>query len=112
MMEITNFKEVQANNNPHGVDARKIHENEDAQVIHILLKPGEKLKPHKTPVDVFFYVLEGNGMVQVGDEKMEVVKDDLIDSHKNILHCLFNESEKDFRVLVVKTPTPNSLKNR
>ena len=21
--------------------------------------PGEKLKPHKTPVEVFFYVLEG-----------------------------------------------------
>lgn len=108
-MEITNFKEVQIKNNPHVIDARRIHENNDVQVMHMHLKPDEKLKPHKMPVDVFFYVLEGKGIVQVGSEKMEVIKDDLIDSPKNILHCLFNESQKDFRVLIVKTP---KLKNK
>ncbi|MFA5542086.1 MAG: cupin domain-containing protein, partial [Bacteroidales bacterium] len=104
-MKITNYKEAQSKNNPHGVDAKKLHENNDAQVMHMLLKPGEKLKPHKTPVEVFFYVLEGTGMVQVGDEKMKVVKDDLIDSPKNILHCLFNESDNNFRVLVFLPPS-------
>jgi len=45
--------------NPHGVDARKIYDSEKAQVIHITLRPGERLKPHIAPVDVIFYVLEG-----------------------------------------------------
>jgi mannose-6-phosphate isomerase-like protein (cupin superfamily) len=105
-MRITNYKEVPTKKNPHEVDARKIHENEDVQVIHMLLKPGEKLKPHKTPVDVFFYILEGTGIVEVGEEKKEVSANDLIDSPKNISHCLYNESENDFKVLVVKTPKP------
>ena len=33
------------------------------------IKPGKSLKKHVTPVDVFFYVLEGNGIVEIGDEK-------------------------------------------
>lgn len=52
--------------NPHGVDARKIYDSEKAQVIHITLRPGERLKRHVTPVDVIFYVLEGRGTVEIG----------------------------------------------
>jgi len=110
-MKITNYKEVPTKKNPHGVDARKIHENNDVQVIHMLLKPGEKLKPHKTPVDIFFYVVEGTGIVEVGDEKRNVSVDDIVDSPKYIPHCLYNESENDFRVLVVKTPRPTKTQN-
>ncbi len=99
-------------NNPHGVDARKIHGNEHTQVVHMHLKPGEYLKKHTTAVDVFFYVLEGEGIVEIGDEKQTVTKDILIDSPKNIPHCLYNESNADFRVLVVKTPTPSADQNK
>jgi mannose-6-phosphate isomerase-like protein (cupin superfamily) len=107
-MKITNYKNVQTKKNPHGVDVRKIHENDDVQVIHLLLKPGEKLKPHKTPVNVFFYVVEGTGIVEVGEEKKTVSVDDIVDSPKDIPHCLYNESENNFRVLVVKTPNPTN----
>ena len=102
-MKIVNYKERPTTNNPHGVDARKIHGNEHTQVVHMLLKPGEQLKKHTTAVDVFFYVLEGKGIVEIADEKQAVSKDMLIDSPKNIPHCLYNNSNADFRVLVVKT---------
>jgi len=105
-MKIVSYKEADSTKNAHGVEAKKLHDNEHAQVIHILLKAGESLKKHTTPVDVFFYVLEGEGIVEVGDEKQTVVKDMLIDSPKDIPHCLYNESNSDFRVLVVKTPKP------
>ena len=95
-------------NNPHGVDARKLLSNEHVQVVHIHLKAGECLKKHATPVDVFFYVLEGEGIVEIADEKQLVSKDTLIESPKGIPHCLYNESNADFRVLVVKTPMPTS----
>jgi mannose-6-phosphate isomerase-like protein (cupin superfamily) len=107
-MKTISYKDASAVNNPHGVDARKIHENENVQVVHILLKAGEFLKKHATPVDVFFYVLEGEGIVEIGDEKQSVSKDMLIDSPKNIPHCLYNDGNADFRVLVVKTPMPTS----
>jgi len=112
MITTKNYKSVETTNNPHGVDARKLHGNEHVQVVHMHLKAGECLKKHTTAVDVFFYVLEGEGIVEIGDEKMTVSKDMLIDSPKNIPHCLYNESNADFRVLVVKTPSPTAEQNK
>lgn len=105
-MKTINYKELDVMKNPHGVEAKKLLETEHSQVIHMHLKAGESLKRHTTPVDVFFYVLEGEGYVEIGEEKVLVKKDTLIESPKGIPHCLYNESEGDFRVLVVKTPCP------
>lgn len=91
---------------PHGLDVRNIYNEDNAMINIITFKPGEALKPHKTPVDVAFYVLEGVGVVQVGDEKKEVSKDTLIESPKEIVHCWFNESNEVLRVMVIKAPRP------
>ncbi len=110
-MKTSSYINIETTKNPHGVEARKIHDTDHVQVVHMLLKPGEQLKKHITAVDVFFYVLEGTGIVEIGNEKQEVGKDMLIDSHKNIPHCLYNESNDIFRVLVVKTPKPDDQQN-
>jgi len=98
--------ETKPEQNQHGVDVRKLHDAEHAQAMHITLKPGEKLRRHITPVDVFFYVLEGKGTVEIGDERLEVEADTLIESPAKIPHRLINETDSTFRVLVVKTPRP------
>jgi quercetin dioxygenase-like cupin family protein len=72
----------------------------------ITLKPGEFLKKHITPVDVFFYVLEGEGTVEIGDERKTAGKDMLVESPARVPHRWMNESGKVFRVLVVKVPKP------
>ena len=106
-MKISNVKFAPANPNPHNVDVRKLHDNEHAQAMHVTLKPGEKLLRHITPVDVFFYVLEGKGKVEIGEEIEEVEPDTLIESPAGVPHCLINDGEEGiFRVLVVKTPRP------
>lgn len=105
-MKITELKDAGLNPNPHHVEAKKLYDTENAIVVHIMLKPGESLKRHITPVDVFFYVLEGKGMVEIGDEKEEVGPDTLIESPARIPHCLYNEGRGLFRVLVVKVPRP------
>ena len=66
------------------------------------LKPGQSLKKHTTPVDVFFYILEGKGEIEIGDETKEVEKDTLIESPKDIPHLLRNTGTNLFRFLVVK----------
>lgn len=93
---------------PHGVKVCRLYDTADAQAVHITLEPGEALKPHITPVDVFFYVLEGTGIVEIGDEKREVSKDTLVESPKSVPHCWSNESGNTFPVLVVKAPRPTS----
>ncbi len=101
-MKVTKVDSVSVFQNPHEVEAKKIFENEKATVIHMDLKPGQSLKKHTTPVDVFFYILEGKGIAEIGDEKQEVEKDTLIESPKGIPHLLRNTSEHVFKFLVVK----------
>jgi len=93
--------------NPHGVDAKLLFDGEKAQVVHITLKPGERLKRHVTPVDVLFYVVEGRGLIELGEERREVEADTLIESPAGIPHCWYNEtSDTTLRILVIKTPRP------
>ena len=105
-MKIINVNSAPENPNPHNVNVRKLYDAEHAQAMHIELKPGQALKKHITPVDVFFYVLEGRGIVEIGDEKQEVGPDTLIQSPAKIPHCWYNQSDAVFRVLVVKVPRP------
>jgi quercetin dioxygenase-like cupin family protein len=92
--------------NAHKVDARNLYDKEEAMVTVITLETGQSLKRHITPVDVAFYVLEGTGVVEVGEEKMEVARDTLIESPKDIVHCWYNESDSPLRFMVIKAPKP------
>ena len=107
-MKITKVKDTAIIETPHKVDVRKMYEKETAQAMHITLQPGEALKPHITAVDVFFYVLEGNPEIRVGEEIVKVEKDSLVESPKDIVHCLYNNSNYPARILVVKAPKPQS----
>lgn len=103
-MKAVNAFTTPENPNPHGVSARGLHETEHVQVVMVTLQPGEALKLHVTPVDVFFYVLQGHGIVEIRDEREEVSPDMLIDSPARVPHRLLNQSDTVFRFLVVKTP--------
>jgi quercetin dioxygenase-like cupin family protein len=105
-MKITKVCETKCFQNLHSVDAREIFKSPNAQVIHMALAVGQSLKKHVTPVDVLFYILEGKGIVEIGEEAQEVEKDMIVDSPKGIPHLLRNNGEGIFRFLVVKLPMP------
>ncbi len=105
-MKTVHIDKAKVVKNPHRVKSKKLYTSEHASVMQITLEPGEKLRQHITPVDVFFYVLEGTGIVEIGDDKKEVDKDTLVDSPKDIMHCWYNESDEILRFLVVKVPFP------
>jgi quercetin dioxygenase-like cupin family protein len=107
-MKKTNYTEMKKADNPHGISSAKLYDTKHALIMHLLLKPNESLKPHITPVDVAFYVLEGEPAIFIGEEKETFKKDDLIESPKDIVHCIYNETDKIVRVLVMKLPKPTS----
>lgn len=106
-MKVVSVLAAEPSPNPHGVHAARIYETEHAQAVHILLRPGECLKRHITPVDVFFYVLEGEGTVEIGDESRRVGRDHLVESPARVPHRWSNDGEGNLRVLVVKVPRPS-----
>ncbi len=107
-MKIAKVNETAIIETPHKLDVRRLYDKDSAQAVHIKFEAGESLKPHITPVDVFFYVLEGSLDVLVGEEKLTIEADCLVESPKDIVHCLYNNSDKVARVLVVKAPKPVS----
>ncbi len=105
-MRIINYKDKENMNNKHGISAKKLYDTENALIMHLTLQPGEKLKPHITPEDVAFYVLEGCPDMLIGKTTNTVKQDDLVESPKDIVHCIYNNSKSQVRVLVIKLPKP------
>ncbi len=103
-----NYKEESIKETPHKVDVRELYNNSSAQILHISLQPGEGLKPHITPVDVVFYVLEGSPSIYIGEEMMSFEKDTLIESPAKITHYISNNSDSIVRIMVIKAPRPQS----
>jgi mannose-6-phosphate isomerase-like protein (cupin superfamily) len=105
-MKITKITDATIKETTHKVDVRMLYDKDTAQAIHITLKPGENLKPHITPVDVFFFIIEGTPEILVGEEKQRVTANSIVESPKDIVHCIYNHSDQVVRVLVVKAPKP------
>jgi quercetin dioxygenase-like cupin family protein len=107
-MKIIDAKNTGELNKIHQVKTGVLYSTEHAMVVHITLQAGEQLKPHITPVDVFFYVLEGTPTIAIGEEKQAVAAEHLVESPANIKHCIYNETGQVARVLVVKAPRPTT----
>ena len=105
-MIIRKLSEMPIMKNAHNVDARSLYNTENAVISVITLKAGQSLKKHITPVDVAFYVLKGNGVVEIGNERQEVDANTLIESPKDIIHCWYNKSEEELTFMVIKVPRP------
>jgi mannose-6-phosphate isomerase-like protein (cupin superfamily) len=107
-MKITKYKEQEIKDTPHKTDVRVMYDKESAQANLLALKPGESLKPHKTPVDVFFFIVEGHPTVHIGSESEVCEPDSLVESPADIVHYISNASDSIARILVVKAPRPIS----
>jgi quercetin dioxygenase-like cupin family protein len=94
--------------NPHGVDVRHLYSTPHVVVSQITLEPGEVVRPHKAPVDAFFYVLEGTPSIAIGGEAVVAAPDTIVPSALGLVHAIRNETDARVRLLVVKTPNPKA----
>lgn len=86
----------------------RLIQQDEVQVVLLAFQPGQGLPVHTTPVDVFFYVIEGEPTIKVGDEEKQISSGNIVLSPRDIPHTVKNESDEDTKVLVVKTPNPKS----
>jgi quercetin dioxygenase-like cupin family protein len=89
-----------------GVLARAIYSAPEAMVVHIAVQPGGVVKPHVTPVDMEFFVLEGRGSFLLGEESTEAGPGILIPSPRGVPHGMRNDGPGLLRVLAIKNPRP------
>lgn len=91
------------------IDGRRIVDSPEIGIVNLILKPGEIVPDHKTPVDVLFQIMEGKGTITIGDETQVVQAGDFVVSPRDIPHGLKADQDSLFSVFVIKTP--NSVKS-
>ena len=87
---------------PINIAAHKLFGSERNELIHLCFKPGETLDKHKNPFDVIFYVLEGNGTLEVDDLSFSVGADTVIEVSASEMRGWTNTGSTDLRILVIK----------
>ncbi len=90
----------------NAVTAKKLLSKPEVEAVRVELTPGSSLPVHSTPVEVFFFIIEGHGEVEIGEEREALTSGALVESPKNIPHGLHNTSDSALKILVVKTPKP------
>lgn len=87
---------------PINIAAHKLFASDRTEVIHLCFKPGEELAKHPNPFDVIFYVLEGSGTLEVGEESATLGANTLIEIPADEMRGWTNTGTEDLRVLVIK----------
>ena len=104
-MKIIKMNQIEGNKNKRGVIAKKLLKHDNAQVMNLILSPGDVVPPHAVPVDVFFYIVQGKGTLQIEEEEAVVEAQDIITCPPNTEMSLRADQEEEFVVLNVKTPS-------
>lgn len=95
-----------------GVKAEKFYKTtlfrSDALLLGInCLEPGQVQKPHDhADQDKFYYVVEGNGRFQLGDEQMTAGPGEVVWAPAGVIHGVTNESSSRLTLLVGIAPAP------
>lgn len=92
--------------NKNGIEGRRLYDFPEGQIIHMTIEPGAVLPSHVTPVNVAMYILEGEPIIEIGDEKKVCTAGTMIESPLGIPHGISNPSEEYVRLLVMKLPRP------
>lgn len=101
-----NWMQIDSFHSVNGVEGRRIYDMPEGQIIHMTIAPGCSVPSHITPVNVAMYVLEGEPIVEIGEERKVGTAGTLVESPKDIPHAIYNPSEEVVRLLVMKLPKP------
>ncbi len=88
---------------PDRIGREMLSDKPEMRIALMCLEPGQELAPHKAPLRLMMYVVEGKGVFKVGDEEMEV-------DEKTCLLCEpmtpHGFKAKDSRLVVMAVVTP------
>jgi quercetin dioxygenase-like cupin family protein len=87
---------------PSGLDAYKVYTSPTLDVMHLRLSPGDEVAVHSNPVDVVFCVVQGTVRMEADGKTMLLNTYDTVEVLAGVERGLKNDSDQDFRVLVLK----------
>jgi mannose-6-phosphate isomerase-like protein (cupin superfamily) len=105
-MKVIRLGEGRVMKDDSGTLAKAMYSAPEAMIVHIEVQPGGFVAQHPTPVDMEFFVLEGEGLFSLGEESVVAGPGCLIPSPRGIPHGMRNPGPGPLRVLAIKNPRP------
>lgn len=102
-MEVLDLKKL-INFSPDKISRDMLDDKPEMRIALMCLEPGQKLEPHKAPMRLLMYVVEGKGTFTVGEESFEADEKTAIPCDPMVLHG-FN-ADKGERLVVMAIVTP------
>ena len=76
----------------------------EMRIALMCLEPGQKLNPHKAPMRLLMYVVEGKGTFTVGDEQIEADEKTCLPCDPMVEHGFAADKGERLVVMAVVTP--------
>lgn len=89
---------------PDRISREMLSDKPEMRVALMCLGPGQKLDPHKAPLRLLMYVVEGKGTFTVGDEKITADEKTCILCDPMVPHGFAADKGEKLVVMAVVTP--------
>ena len=90
--------------NPDKITREMLADKPEMRVALMCLEPGQELTPHKAPLRLMMYCVEGRGVFSVGDEEIEADEKTAILCDPMVPHGF--KASKGERLVVMAVVTP------
>lgn len=101
-MEILDLKKLRKFY-PEKIFREMLSDKPEMRIALMCLEPGQKLTPHKVPMRILMYCVEGKGIFTVGDEEIEANEKTCILCDPMVPHG-FRATNERLVVMAVVTP--------
>ncbi len=101
-MEILDLKKLRKFY-PEKIFREMLSDKPEMRIALMCLEPGQKLAPHKAPLRLLMYCVEGKGIFTVGDEEIEANEKTCILCDPMVPHG-FRATDERLVVMAVVTP--------
>ena len=90
--------------NPDKLSREMLADKPEMRIALMCLEPGQKLTPHKAPLRLLMYVVEGKGTITVGDETIVADEKTAIPCDPMVLHGFNADQGEKLVVMAIVTP--------
>jgi quercetin dioxygenase-like cupin family protein len=102
-MEVLDLKKL-IKFNPDKISREMLSDKPEMRIALMCLKAGQKLDPHKAPLRLMMYCVQGKGTFTVGDEKIEADEKTCVLCEPQVLHGFDANKGVDLVVMAIVTP--------
>lgn len=89
---------------PDKISREMLSDKPEMRIALMCLEPGQRLEPHKAPLRLLMYCVQGRGTFIVGDERIEADEKTCILCDPMVSHGF--EANKGERLVVMAVVTP------